>query len=144
MAHQDFANGVAKVNYAQLAAADEQTRADLRKSHFYFGKEAFPKHSSSRDAFVAHKSQRYVIPETVMADLRKEHFSFGTDEGLGNTSKTTSQEAMIYHGAQAYRTDKDSVAKMKKMWAKSSYNAGSHDGPRESVQQADYRYRPGL
>lgn len=144
MAHQDFADGVAKVNYNQLASMDEETKADLRKSHFYFGKESFPKNSASRDAFIAHKSQRYVIPDHVMKDLRKEHFTFGTDEGLGNASKSTSQEAMIYHGQKAYRIDSDQAAQTKKMWSRTSINTGSHSGPRESVQQADYKIRPGL
>lgn len=144
MAHQDFADGVAKVNYGQLASMDEATKADLRKSHFYFGKESFPKQSASREAFVPHISKRYVIPDHIMKDLRKEHFAFGTDDGLGNSSKTTSQEAMIYHGAKAYRTDTNAAAETKKTWAKSSYNPGSHDGPRLSVFQADYKFREGL
>merc|ERR1711904_443589 len=80
MAHQDFADGIASVNYKHLASMDEETKADLRKSHFYFGKESFPKESASRAAYVAHKSQRYVIPDDVKKDLRKEHFSFGIDE----------------------------------------------------------------
>lgn len=144
MAHQDFADGVAKVNYGQLASLDEETKADLRKSHFYFGKESFPKHSSSRDAYVAHKSKPYVIPEHVMADLRKEHFTFGTDEGLGQASKTTSQEAMIYHGAKAYKTDTNSAKETKKQWARTSVNTGSHSGPRLSVMQEDFKMRQGL
>jgi hypothetical protein len=145
MAQQDFAEGISKANYQQSNGIDDQTKADLRKSHFSFGKESMPKYSSSRDAYVHHSTaQRYVIPESVKKDLRKEHFSFGTDEGLGTNSKTTCQEAMIYHGVSAYRKEKDEVALMKKMVAKASYQPGSHDGPRESVQQADYKIRPGL
>jgi len=144
MQHQDFADGVAKVNYGQLAHMDAETKADLRKSHFYFGKESFPKYSSSRDAFVAHKHQRHVIDPTLLQDLRSNHFTFGTDEGLGSHAKSTCQEAMIYHGAQAYRKESGGVAEMKKLWAKSSYNPGSHDGPRLSVHQSDFKYRPGL
>eukprot|EP00746_Dinoflagellata_sp_MGD_P003471 gnl/MRDRNA2_/MRDRNA2_106741_c0_seq1.p1 gnl/MRDRNA2_/MRDRNA2_106741_c0~~gnl/MRDRNA2_/MRDRNA2_106741_c0_seq1.p1 ORF type:complete len:562 (+),score=113.97 gnl/MRDRNA2_/MRDRNA2_106741_c0_seq1:90-1775(+) len=145
MAQQDFADGISKANYQPNALIDDQTKADLRKAHFYIGKESFPKHSSSRDAYVHHSTaKRYVIPESVKKDLRKEHFTFGTDEGLGSNSKTTSQEAMIYHGITAYRKENDDVAEMKKKWGKVSYSAGSHDGPRESVQQADFKYRPGL
>lgn len=144
MQHQDFADGIAKVNYSQGAAIDEKTKAELRKSHFYFGKESFPKQSCAREAFVPHKHRPHVIDPELLKDLRKEHFSYGTDEGLSHNSKSTSAEAMIYHGAQAYRSDSNSAANMKKLWAKSNYNPGSHDGPKISVQQADYKFRPGL
>lgn len=142
MNHQDLQNGVAGVNYGQLAAMDEETKADLRRSHFYLSSGKNEKNrSSSQEAYVHHRAAApYVIPEETKKELRKEHFTYGTDVGLSRHSKSTQGEAMVYHGRDAYTFDSEGARALTKLGRRSNYVLGNEDGPKRSVAQEAYQW----
>lgn len=141
MGHNDMVSGVAAVDYAKLMGMDEETKADLRRSHFYLGKEDYPKRSNAQEAFVHHKGhERYVIPQSQVLELRREHFTFGMGEGMDKCSKSTAQDAQIYHGKDAYTIDRMAVKEKINASRRANWTHGGNDGPRRSVAQDSFKH----